>query len=94
MKIKREFLKQISKNGLYIILFLCLVAVGVAGYVMYRVQPSEAQLIEPEINPVSDEFEIIELPEPKIEEQVVANEPKPRSLSIKYNIIDIIGVSL
>ena len=38
MKNQSAFLKKISKNGLYIILFLCICAVGVAGYIMYQTQ--------------------------------------------------------
>lgn len=48
MKNQNAFLKKISKNGLYIILFLCIAAVGVAGYVMYQTQD------EPEPSGVTD----------------------------------------
>lgn len=46
MKNQPSFLKKLSKNGFYIILFLCITAVGVAGYVMF--QPNDKPLdLEP-----------------------------------------------
>lgn len=39
MKNQPSFFKNLSKNGFYVILFLCITAVGVAGYVMF--QPNE-----------------------------------------------------
>ena len=46
MKNQSAFLKKISKNGLYIILFLCICAVGVAGYIMYQTQ-EKPEITEP-----------------------------------------------
>lgn len=36
MKKSGNFLKKLSKNGFYIILFLCICAIGISGYVMFR----------------------------------------------------------
>ncbi len=75
MKNQNAFLRQISKNGLYIILFLCVLAVGISGYVMYRVQEEEVPTAE-EVLQVEEpvfEYEPIVIPE----EPVVAQE-KPK----------------
>ncbi len=78
MKNQNAFLRQISKNGLYIILFLCVLAVGISGYVMYRVQEeevptvSEVQDIE---EPVLYEYEPIVIPEEPQEEPEEVSEP-------------------
>ena len=67
MKTTKDFVKQISKNGLYIILFLCISAIGIAGYVMYHT--SEPEVV---VNDVLEEipstttispYEPIEIPE-------------------------------
>ena len=59
MRTTKDFLKQISKNGLYIILFLCISAIGIAGYVMYHTK-------QPEI-PVNQVVE--DIPEPALKEE-------------------------
>jgi len=67
MKTTKDFVKQISKNGLYIILFLCISAIGIAGYVMYHSSEPEVPVnqIVPDIpdKVTIDPYEPIELPE-------------------------------
>ncbi len=80
MKNQNAFLRQISKNGLYIILFLCVLAVGISGYVMYRVQEEEIPLADEVMQveePYVSEYEPIVLPEDTepIEEIVKKEEP-------------------
>ena len=67
MKTTKDFVKQISKNGLYIILFLCISAIGIAGYVMYHSGVPEVEVgeIVPDIpdTVTVDPYEPIEIPE-------------------------------
>ena len=64
MRTAKDFLKQLTKNGLYIILFLCISAIGIAGYVMYRTKAPEV--------PVNQIIE--EIPKPAVKEEYVAVE--------------------
>ncbi len=77
MRASKAFVSQISKNGLYIILFLCISAIGIAGYVMYRT-PEEPvpvdRLLEDVEEPVFEEYVPIEVPEAPVVE--VVEEPQ------------------
>lgn len=82
MKTTKDFVKQISKNGLYIILFLCISVIGIAGYVMYHTSEPEVPVNEivediPDtvtINP----YEPVEIPEATAKmEEPVQKEEKP-----------------
>lgn len=70
MKTTKDFLKVVSKNGLYIILFLCISAIGIAGYVMHRT--TEPEIVVNDVVP--------KLPEEKVVQYdpiVIPNEPEP-----------------
>ena len=47
MKEKGKIFKKLSKNGFYIILFLCICAIGISGYVMFQDQnlPDDDQVL-------------------------------------------------
>ena len=87
MKNQSTFLKKISKNGLYIILFLCIAAVGVAGYVMYQTQekPDTSGLVHNfmqqddgyDLSPVFDDSKTVEIPNPEPKTEPVTTPAKP-----------------
>ena len=84
MKNSRAFLRQVSKNGLYIILFLCVLAVGISGYVMYRADVPELPVVEEttEIEePVINEYEPVSVPEKE-----PASEPEKKEASAPAEI--------
>lgn len=77
MKTTKDFVKQISKNGLYIILFLCISAIGISGYVMYRTTETQVpvnEVLKEETVPIFEEYEPIEVPVSPTPEQT---EPQP-----------------
>ena len=92
MKNQNAFLRQISKNGLYIILFLCIAAVGIAGYVMYRTQEEEIPVVEPveEVQePVFVEYEPIEIPEEEPEKEPVMVEATAPEAQAASNTVEV-----
>lgn len=88
MKNQNAFLRQISKNGLYIILFLCVLAVGISGYVMYRVQEEEVPTVE-EVLQVEEpvfEYEPIVIPE---EPEVTQEEPEEEEVNAEIPVANL-----
>ena len=84
MNATKAFLRQLSKNGLYIILFLCISAIGIAGYVMYRETGPEIPVEELTVSapqPIEEYKPIVIEEEPK-EKEVAAPAPEVKEKAV------------
>lgn len=72
MKKTKEIVSKITKNGFYIILFLCICAIGISGYVMFYTPEASQDALS-----FTDEVEEFSFPEQSVMdfEPVISSEP-------------------